>query len=352
VDPRRSDIFVHRLCRYIQHHRPVDSHPSVLNLTFNDEMLVKHPADIHAHPGAPPTMSLGKLLRRGYFLPPTAGGAVGSADKAVLALSLARCLLHFFHGPWMNTSWSADDILFLCTEFDVNDIFYPYVRYPLLTPGVSTTTEQAERPEHARVVLSFGRLLLEIESGQLHPVDSSNLEEMRGSLCDALERLAEGKEIQPSFYYPIRGCLQFNVSIDLEKKRKPNEKLLYQIRNVINKDVIYHLEQYLSTIRGHDKLPSWQRSLSIADRSTKPMPTARHSCLPARPGDSTIYSRAAIQPHVPSAPSRNPSRGTPSICSSSIYLATDAVLPTIMFDGDFAAPNPQYVYPRFNPHRA
>ncbi|EPS44200.1 hypothetical protein H072_1881 [Dactylellina haptotyla CBS 200.50] len=237
--------FVHNLCGYIDRF-PEESNPVVLSIAFDKTKLLATTADLLAHAGALPEKSLEDLLGRGFFRKPTAGGAFSPGDKAVLTLSLARCLLHFFQGPWMERPWSAESVRFLQrnTSTEILDIHHPYIRYVL--PNEVGTTVEPKFAKFQRVMLSFGRLLLEIETGENIVIDSSlesDPDDVKNTLMDILDRQEEPRG---PYHLAVEGCLKFKASLASIQKREPKLELDHQIRKVIYTSVIKHLEQNLS----------------------------------------------------------------------------------------------------------
>ncbi|KAK6348439.1 hypothetical protein TWF718_006233 [Orbilia javanica] len=278
--PRPS--FVHNLCGHIDVHRKQVSNPTVLNISFDESKLFATTADLLAHSGASPAMSLEGLLRRGFFRKPTAGGAFSPGDKAILALSLARCLLHLFQSPWIERPWTAESVQFLhrSTPTEVLDVHHPYISSSL-SPNKGVEHMEPKAVKYQRIMLSFARLLLEIEMGETIAVDfsmSADLADVKNALLDVLE---SQEEPQGPYHQAIEGCLKFKALLTSTQKREPKAHPDFQIRKVIYTNVIEHLEQNLSRFRNHKRLLV-RRNLRIEDRSIGPAPLISKSQIPGR----------------------------------------------------------------------
>ena len=67
-DFARREEFVHNLCEYIDNFRPGESDFSVLSISFNEKQLFATTADLLAHSGALPVISLEDLLNADSFV--------------------------------------------------------------------------------------------------------------------------------------------------------------------------------------------------------------------------------------------------------------------------------------------
>jgi hypothetical protein len=286
-------------------------------------------------------MSLENLLRRGLFREPTAGGAFSPGDKAVLALSLARCLLHLFQGPWMEQPWTAKSVQFLhkSTAAEILDVHHPYVRCLPLAPNEGIEQTEPDLAKYRMVMMSFARLLLEIEVG--HTMDSSlsaNPEDVRSGLSNILDSRDRQGELRGPYHQAIEGCLKFKASLASVQKREPQAKLSYQIRKVIYTSVIEHLEQNLSLLREHKKFLA-RRNLRIEERSIGSAPLTTQSHFPAQSRNPSPL-RTSPTRQDPSPLSENLTGGRPLIPSSAICGRGEHLRPTIMmFDGEKVAHN-------------
>ncbi|KAK0659788.1 hypothetical protein QBC41DRAFT_44083 [Cercophora samala] len=138
---------------------------------WHDPEHQAHTSRHNQHEGAMPTISLDHLIRRGLLTDIPDGGVFGMNDKAVLALSLARCFLHLWGTNWLKDPWTADNIHFLAQS---DEIWNPH--HPFLHCSLDNSTPPSSN--QARLSLfSFARLLLEIETGRRIDVDPSTVTE-------------------------------------------------------------------------------------------------------------------------------------------------------------------------------
>src|SRR5690606_30271697 len=124
--------------------------------------------DVSTNPESEATISLsslfdGNVLQDRNRFPPV--------HKRILALTLAQSLLHLHGGPWIQTDWSAENVLFMYGEDDnrVYDIHQPYLSC-VLTPKTTFHTEIDDPMHKHPLVLSLGRLLMELDKGERIPV--------------------------------------------------------------------------------------------------------------------------------------------------------------------------------------
>ncbi|KAF3138826.1 hypothetical protein TWF703_004367 [Orbilia oligospora] len=280
-DTRREARRVKNLCKLIyEYHQELQLNSTALNLFFDEEQLFVTTTGLLVHRGVFPTISLKELLTDGYFRKPTAGGAFGSRDKAVLALSLARCLLHLLQGPWIKGPWTADSFQFLHAKekAELLDVHHPYVRWPrgeLPPHDTEVETTESNTDEYRGIFLEFACLLLEIQVGETIAFDhlpSMDLEDKE----DILYEKADNLDIdEPLAHYcdAITGCLKFKALLASHRKSDGKSSLEEQIRKVIYTNVITPLERHFS-IFPNPKTLQTQRNLQLQDRlinSVQPM---------------------------------------------------------------------------------
>lgn len=173
--------------------------------------------------------SLGQLLDQKVFtkithrdyLEGTINAKMRSSEKAVLALGLAKCLMNFFDGEadLASSSWKPDTIDFIRSSgTDANDRklhirLKPYIASP--KPADVLKTIGPGNP----TLLSFAKLLLEIESGEKLPIDihSNNRENVIkwGEMCGFVN--AAGMEGDGDYIRAVEGCLYLHMALP-----KPN----------------------------------------------------------------------------------------------------------------------------------
>lgn len=232
--------YISNLC---EHTRASPRH--VYDVVFNtDSMWYQHDKPVgHASPTneAYPAVSLSQLLGKGMFRDEINGDRFDDVDKAVLAFSLSLCLLHLFHGSWMQEVWTADDIYFLYRQAGASgqifNIHYPYLRIRLSSYqpiGYPRPSRGECRPN----LLSFAKLLVEIDSGKPFPIIQGN-EKFEDVMWNTIRDLTErGKK---SYAQAIEGCLQLIKGLP-DTWRRSNESVFGEIRQKIFQDVVSPLE--------------------------------------------------------------------------------------------------------------
>ncbi|RTE79519.1 hypothetical protein BHE90_005976 [Fusarium euwallaceae] len=235
-----------------------------LSVLFSEDDMFHSIYDQPTPIDAVPTMSLSQLLNKGAFCKPREPplGKFTEADKAVLALSLSRCLLHLFRGSWMREEWNADGIHFLRKTTDdgdhIFDIHHPYVTCALSDdvqgPG-SYPGGEVHGHECQPFLWSFAKLLLEIQSGAHIPLELSDPAFQKG-MWDEIEQLPNnqgGKD----YIRAITGCLYFTKGLAREHRTTlraagtgfPPTNASYPlnvVRKTIYEDVVKPLEAVIN----------------------------------------------------------------------------------------------------------
>lgn len=237
-----------------------------------------------------PTVSLAHLIQQGLLSEPRRGGAFSMNDKAILVLSLSRCMLHLFRGAWMQQLWSAEMLHFPKSTFGevVHDIHSPYITCVLSNnPGASL---QSVRVTDAfSVTLAFAKLLLEIELGELiatgDPDLPSSWAEIRNDLFEIIEDRKD-EYARDSFNCAVRGCLNFGEALRQDNSSGEGTCVSYAvIRERLYQDVIAHLEANIRII------PNLARSIAPRDLILE----SRAVDLSSREYPGSHHARAAIK---------------------------------------------------------
>ncbi|KAK6853727.1 hypothetical protein PG995_010539 [Apiospora arundinis] len=184
--------------------------------------------------GATPTISLAHLLENGFLRDKKHGGAFNPLDKAALALSLGRCLVHYFHGHLMRLPWSADNIYFLHQYKDSQHWLFN-IHHPYVTCRTRKETKEVisddilDRPVNPgkcqAILCSFARLLLEIENG--HRIAISG--RVRSDLKRMNNKVTNNRR---NYRAAIGGCIIFTKHLESVTGRQPT---LYDVRKVLYK---------------------------------------------------------------------------------------------------------------------
>ncbi|KAJ8133162.1 hypothetical protein O1611_g461 [Lasiodiplodia mahajangana] len=229
--------------------------------------------------GATPTISLAYLLDNGFLRDLDDGGVFEIGDKAVLALSLGRCLLHCFQGLLMQQEWSSHNIHFLyqrttSTE-GIFNIHHPYVtchfpktveermcvsRYSTFLQDGTPLRSEVKPNDCAVFLWSFARLLLEIERGQRIPLLSEP------DILESFNR--RSKNSRWEYFRAINGCMSFADSLRRKKGETPN---LSEVREVLYDEVLQYLDGNINSFSDDIRTVIAQRDVSLKASVSKPL---------------------------------------------------------------------------------
>ncbi|CAI6097456.1 unnamed protein product [Clonostachys chloroleuca] len=260
------------LCRLFgQHHRHTDEGIPILSLLFVEDYMILEPGSLDPPPSAfqpsSPTMSLASVLESGLLGDLYVNGQFTDGDKAMLALSLGRCLLHLFSGAWMQEVWTSESIHFLCQsdehEYRIFDIHHPFVTCSLAKPSHADYAEPIKlTPTTCEpFIRNFAIILLEIETGKKLDFQnpySPKFQAMMGEHLQGLWNSPRGAK-KPSYIGAILGCIDFaealqrvndNPMARLRQTKKKNQAdsicSLEDVRNIIHLRVVKKLESHYS----------------------------------------------------------------------------------------------------------
>ncbi|KJZ73711.1 hypothetical protein HIM_06829 [Hirsutella minnesotensis 3608] len=234
------------LCGLMPH---VSSRP--FKISFDDEDLWYSKTRDPSSAGlvAANMVSLEYLLEHGFFSKDREGDVFSLNDKAVLALSLARCLVHLWPGRWVRGPWTTESIKFMCTTNHLLDRHYPYLTCSVTKSDASEGQDEDRGPDHLQLsVLSLAGLLAEIETGL--PIQSNlasdTIESFKDEIDDAMEPTRN--QFGRGYYNTaIQKCLQFMV---LLKRGVTYEQGDFQTtaRNIFYHNIIKPLEDNFGQI--------------------------------------------------------------------------------------------------------
>ncbi|KAJ0414789.1 hypothetical protein BJY00DRAFT_294461, partial [Aspergillus carlsbadensis] len=205
-----------------------------------------------------PAETLGELLDQKVLTPITSGdyGAksvvkkLNSHDKAVLALSLAKCLLEFFNDDMevASRSWNPDRIYFLKSTKSRRQERTLYIA---LEPsfqdedGLPQDTIELGNP----ILLSFAKLLLEIKIGeritaQIDFEGTANLNTW-AEMCKLLHQMEQHEG--SNYLRAVKGCLYLHLHCNGVAMRQPQDPaddiiLGDVIRNTIQEQIVREIE--------------------------------------------------------------------------------------------------------------
>ncbi|KAK7917298.1 peptidase S8/S53 domain-containing protein [Apiospora marii] len=274
------------------------------------------------YPDAFPSMPLEKLLEEGYLREVNARGPPGIQIelKVVLALSLARCLLHFFPGSWTQSPWTAENIHFVYNipKNEVLNIQYPYINcrlsrdIPHRYSALDLTTLQ-------EFFSSFACLLFEIETGVKFETRG---DDMREALEEALFNRRSANSDRELYYQAVEGALGLDDSLKIEKDSNKADDPVARMRKVIYFTVVRPLQQRYENWTQPERLRI-PRTLRLHGRGTVPVPRIWYSA----DIEATSLSTTLSQP--PASRKRSYTSG-PEPCLTRQHKKPRV---TIMFDG-------------------
>lgn len=169
----------------------------------------------------------------------------GSREKAGLALALARCLMDFFdeHLELASYSWKPESIFFIRSSGAHASNRVPYISLRPKSSGPESPDLLKTVGPGNPVLLSFARLLLEIDNGEqipmeIHPEGKANVSKW-GEMC-AFVNVAE-REGSGNYLKAVEGCLYLHMS--LPKSREQTTTSASEVlRKVIYEKIVQHLE--------------------------------------------------------------------------------------------------------------
>jgi hypothetical protein len=144
------------------------------------------------------------------------GSGLRLRDKRILAVTLAKTVLHLSEGPWLRKRWTPAEVSFFETTQGAINFERPY----LSTQFKEKTTDDADAIFDAQSIhaipslLALGKLLLEIDRGR--PIETSPLDLTDGKFPNANTELTATmrffKEASEDFYIgyttAIKACLE------------------------------------------------------------------------------------------------------------------------------------------------
>ncbi|EPE02714.1 pfs domain-containing protein [Ophiostoma piceae UAMH 11346] len=245
--------------------------------------------------------TLGELLRRGIFQD---SYKVFPNDKKILAYILARALLWLYDGPWLQTPWSADNLVFRydATAQTIHDVHQPYILCDLLEdlpPPVSG------KLHHALPVLAFAKILIELDQGCADETSDATY----GALLQTVIKYYNEKKNQsltPGYTKALHSSIFFNKHFRNIRGKNPNAT----IQDAILEGIVKPLELDVHM----DKKDQWGcRNVTLENAtfvmappampeklSGRRPPGTQHptTALPNKPktGSSTAASRPSVHP--------------------------------------------------------
>ncbi|KAK4182149.1 nucleoside phosphorylase [Podospora australis] len=211
------------------------------------------------------------------YLNGTACDIVGSRDKAAIALCLARCLMDFFDEEvdLASYSWNSEKIWFL-PDTQSRQKSGPF--YVSLRPASGLTESN---PDLLRlfgpgnpILLSFARLLLEIEGGEklsmaIHPTNTANTQKW-GQMCGFVDVAAE-KAGDGNYLKAVEGCLYLHMSLPRVQDGMSTTEAKELVRQAIYEKIVHNLELLVHPPSSNSKR-KWQETSTIHNHRAEKRP--------------------------------------------------------------------------------
>ncbi|KAH7014827.1 hypothetical protein EDB80DRAFT_636630 [Ilyonectria destructans] len=184
------------------------------------------------------------------YLEGTATDSFDSQEKTTLALALARCLMDFFDEELELAShtWNPESIFFLRSPRVCTHSHPLYVSLRPNPSGFNPSTLPATIQVGHPVLLSFARLLLEIDSGEkiplkVHTRSQDNLAKW-GEMCGLLSELEKDRN---SFYLKaVKGCLYLHLHLPRSRDPGAANATATTTRKAIHENIVQNLELELN----------------------------------------------------------------------------------------------------------
>ena len=229
------------ICLEIQQY---SSFRQILHVSFNQGRLWISPKKQNlTWDLAVPCVSLRHLLDTGAFSSGNRYDSFTRIDKYLLVLNLARCLFYLYDGPWAPSDWNADQIFFLSKPGTkiIHGRHIPYIHCVLPSHNPDTTLALRQGEACPPVMLSFARLLLEIERGEALPVIGP-YPTRNQDLYDQLRKLVEDElqgQITKAYRNAVIGCLDFAFDLG----NAPGTTIQMKIRHTILCNIVANLKK-------------------------------------------------------------------------------------------------------------
>jgi nucleoside phosphorylase len=179
----------------------------------------------------------------------SAKNKLSSREKDILALGLARCLMEFFDAniELALHSWRPECVYFLrSTRGHARDRILYISLKPLGPASSEESPVQSASPVGPGnpVLLSFARLLLEIENGEnialeVKPDRRANLPSW-GEMCDIVERIES--EGGGNYLQAVKGCLYLHIALRKIQNEAVDLSLSDLLRKTIYEQIVHRLE--------------------------------------------------------------------------------------------------------------
>lgn len=196
--------------------------------------------------GANSTFSLDELLKLGVFKKLY---GVYPNDKKILAYILAQALLCLYDGPWLQTLWTPDKVLFRydAAAEKVYNIHQPYI--PCVFLEQLPPMDSLDRKHRHPMILSFAKLLVDLQGGLdvvAQETDNTSNRSLLSKLiyyCDTWsDRL-----LSKGYANALRACVMFPKYFKEMQQKNSN----VTVQEVILTQIVHQLEIDIDMERKH-----------------------------------------------------------------------------------------------------
>ena len=248
--------------------------------------------------------TLHELLRRGIFQD---SYKVFPNDKKILAYILARALLCLYGGPWLQTPWSADKLVFRydAAAQTIYDVHQPYILCDLregMPPPVSG------KLHNSPPVLAFAKILVDLDQGFADETSYAT----DGALLKTVKKYYDEKKdrsLSPGYKKALYSSIFFNKHLRDIQHNDPYAT----IQDAILEGIVKPLENDVQM----DKKDQWGcRNVKLENNTLVMAPPAIPGKPPARRPPRTQHPTMALlnkpQTGINTTASRLPVRPKPT----------------------------------------
>ncbi|KAI0441645.1 peptidase S8/S53 domain-containing protein [Xylaria telfairii] len=278
----RGNMLVESVCKAA--HDAKDYH-EMLHIIVQGESLYQHNDNKDTmYPAAVGIITVSELLDSGFL------GRIDGLnleDRSIIALNLAQSLLQLHNGPWLQALWTPDTIIFLYTkgggdEFSI--IHNAFVRCTIPSSPPNLSGKFGHLDKYA-LLLSFGRLLLELAKGKRLPNETTANGGFSPymTLKKNFKNEVNTKGLTNDYKAAIEGCLNFHKFVRQETDANEEDR----IRTAIFKRIVQPLDNNLRPYKKDSQVTAdiertRARENSPMEVTGLPHPRTLHSPTPGR----------------------------------------------------------------------
>ena len=239
---------------------------------------------------------LSDFLKRQAFTPirprdvfdNTAKGKIRYHEKVEMALVLSKCLVDFFDEDF-ELPWTPSHIHLKRASSDGagnKNRYDLYVSFRSETPETKTLDLSTGLAAGNPMLLSFAKLLLEIDSGEkidviIYPEAGSNMPAF-GKLIEYLD-IRESETGNPGYLRAVRGCLFAGTALQISRDHADRDSAIRRLmRKELNEKIVMELE------RIHGPPSSLLRNQSSGLAKSKEVDARKDLLLPTETSNTAV----------------------------------------------------------------